>query len=315
MLASELHAVLDRLAGISVTARQAVEALLAGTHRSLRRGLSVEFAGHRPYQPGDDPRHLDWLLHARTDRFDVRLYDEETRLRATLLVDASGSHQYPGVAARSIALAGALAVLLARQGDAVGLALLSERNHLHLPAMSGLPAVGRLLDQLTALEPGGAREPGGPTALGQAVEQLAPFLPRRSLTVLISDCLDEPESLQRALRVLRHRRHEIRIIRVLHPDVEQFPLSGTVKCIGLENERPLLLDADRARTWYREAFARHALALSAASHACGAGLVVVRTDEDLTTALARVLAGWGAGTAAGATPPGSLSSSVNGGPS
>lgn len=286
LLSGELKGVLERLAGISITARQAVESVLAGNHRSVRRGLSVEFAGHRPYQAGDDPRHLDWLVHARTDRFDVRLYDEETRLRATLVIDASGSHAYPGVAACALALAGALAVLLAKQGDAVGLAMLHGAQATHLPAASGLAAVGRILDTLAA------DAPSGSTALGAAAETLAPHLPRRGLAILVSDCLDDPASVMRALRILRHRRQEIRVIRVLHADVETFPLTGTVKCLGLEGERPQFLDADRARTAYREAFARHATELASACHECGAGLAVVHTDEDLATALGRVLAAW-----------------------
>jgi len=286
MMPNELQAVLERLAGISITARQAVEAVLAGNHRSVRRGLSVEFAGHRPYQPGDDPRHLDWLVHARTDRFDVRLYDEETRLRATLIVDASGSHAYPEVAACGGALAGALAVLLAKQSDAVGLALLHGAQATHLPAASGMAALGRLLEQVAA------STPSGTTALGAAAETLAPHLPRRGLAIVISDCLDDPASVLRALRILRHRRQEIRVIRLLHPDVETFPLTGTVKCVGLEGERPQFLDADRARAAYREAFAHHANALASACHECGAGLAVVRTDENLATALGRVLSAW-----------------------
>lgn len=282
----ELQAVLERLAGISITARQAVEAVLAGNHRSVRRGLSVEFAGHRPYQAGDDPRHLDWLVHARTDRFDIRLYDEETRLRATLIVDGSGSHAYPGVAACGRALTGALAVLLAKQGDAVGLAVLHGAQASHLPAAGGMAAVGRILDAIAA------DVPSGTTALGAAAETLAPHLPRRGLSIIVSDCLDDPPSVVRALRILRHRRQEIRVIRVLHPDVESFPLTGTVKCLGLEDERPQLLDAARARAAYREAFTRHATELASACHACGAGLAVVRSDEDLATALGRVLAAW-----------------------
>ena len=286
MMTSEFQAILARLAAISITARQAVEAVLAGNHRSVRRGLSVEFAGHRPYQPGDDLRHLDWLVHARTDRFDVRLYDEETRLRATLLIDASGSHAYPEVAACGRALAGALAELLSQQSDAVGLALLHGAQATHLPAASGMAALGRVLESLAA------DVPSGSTALGAAAETLAPHLPRRGLTILLSDCLDDPASVLRALRILRHRRQEIRVIRLLHPAVETFPLSGTVKCLGLEGERPQFLDADRARTAYREAFARHATELASACHECGAGLAVVRSDEDLATALGRILTTW-----------------------
>ncbi len=288
MIDSELQQVLERLSGVSITARQAVESILAGAHRSARRGLSVAFAGHRAYQPGDDPRHLDWLVYARSDRYDVRLYDEETRLRATLLVDASGSHAVPEVRQCAHDLAAALIVLLARQGDAVGLALVSGATAEHLPANTGNGHIAHLITRLTE------RPAAGETALGAATEALAQHLPRRGLAILISDCLDSVESLERSVRILRHRRQEVRVLRVLHPDVEAFPLSGPVRCIGLEGERPRLLDADRARPWYREAFAAHATALAVACHQWGAGLAVIRTDDDLGTALARVLGEWGA---------------------
>ena len=284
----ELLAVLERLAQVSITARQAVESLLQGQHRGVRRGLSVEFAGHRPYQPGDDPRHLDWLVYARADRFDVRVYDEETRLRATLLLDASGSTGYAGTARRISDLAAALAVLLSRQGDAVGLAELRGAGHRLLPAAGGASALAHLLDRLAAAAPAGA------TALGAAVEGLAAHLPRRGLAVLVSDCLDSAESVEHAVRALRHRRQEVRVVRVLHPHVERFPLAGTVRCDGLEGERPRRLDADRARPWYQEAYAAHARGLAEACHRWGAGLATVRTDEPLGEALARLLAGWAA---------------------
>lgn len=288
MIDSELQLVLERLSSVSITARQAVESILAGAHRSVRRGLSVAFAGHRAYQPGDDPRHLDWLVYARSDRYDVRLYDEETRLRATVLLDVSGSHAVVEVRRRAHELAAALIVVLARQGDAVGLALLSGAHPEHLPAATGSGHLAHLLERLTHCTA------HGETVLGAATEELAPHLPRRGLAILISDCLDSAESIERAVRILRHRRQEVRVLRVLHPDSESFPLSGAVRCVGLEGERPRLLDADRAKPWYREAFAAHATAVAAACHQWGAGLAVVRTDEDLSTALARILGEWGA---------------------
>lgn len=122
--------VLERLGRVGVTARHAVESILAGQHRSIRHGLSVEFAGHRPYQIGDDIRHLDWLVWARTDRYNIKVYEEETRLRATLVVDCSGSMAYGSTGIQKLdyarELAACLGFLMARQSDAVGLALVDD---------------------------------------------------------------------------------------------------------------------------------------------------------------------------------------------
>ena len=130
--------VIERLGNLSITARQAVESVLSGQHRSVRRGLSVEFAGHREYQPGDDLRHLDWLVWARSDRYDVRQYEEETKLRATIILDASGSMAYGSAKVSKLAyarsLTAALGYLMIRQSDAVGTRYLRHRASRISPA-------------------------------------------------------------------------------------------------------------------------------------------------------------------------------------
>jgi uncharacterized protein (DUF58 family) len=287
---AELLAILEKLAQVSIAARQAVESALHGPHRGLRRGMSVEFAGHRSYQPGDDLRHIDWPVLARADRYDIKVYDEETRLRATIVFDASGSAGYATSLQRLRDLGAALAVLLARQGDAVGLAEFHGATCDLLPATGGAGALGHVLDRLSKIEPSGT------TSLGTAAETLAPRLPKRSLVILLSDCLDAPESLDRCLRILSHRHQDLRVVRVLHPHVVNFPLAGPVRCVGLEGERPRLLDADRVRPWYRETFSLHAKELTAACHRWGADLVTIQTDEPLGEALARLLTTWAAPT-------------------
>ncbi|GDY13097.1 hypothetical protein LBMAG53_19750 [Planctomycetota bacterium] len=278
--------VLSRLSRVSVAARQAVEHPLAGSHRSLRRGMSVEFAGHRAYQPGDDPRHIDWQLWARTDRLDLRQYEEDARLRATLAVDCSGSMGYGSGAklAFARALAGALGWLLVRSGDAVGLALFDTVLRRELPPRA---TMGHLVEVLSALE---NTAPGGETSLGGVLETLAGRLPRRGLVVLISDGLDEPERLLRALRLLRHRRQDVRLFLIADPDEESFPFRGACSFHGLEGEPQLRLDADRARAPYRTAFAEHRRQLTAGCHAAGTVLHPCRSDEDLALLLARALA-------------------------
>jgi uncharacterized protein (DUF58 family) len=286
-LLTDVHAqVLERLGRVSVTARHAVESALAGGHRSVRRGLSVEFAGHREYQPGDDLRRLDWQVWARTDRYDVRVYEEETRLRATLVVDASGSMGY-GADGSKLAcartLAAALAFLMARRSDAVGLAVIDTAVRTHRPPAT---TMGHVLAMIGALEQTVA---GGETGLGTVIEQLGAQLGRRGLVVLLTDAYDDPERLGRSLRFLRHRRQDVRLVQIVDPDEVAFPFAGMAEFVGLEGEPPLKLDADRVRPWYQEALAEHRRRLSTACHSGGVLFDTVSTAEDPALALARIL--------------------------
>ena len=277
---------LERLGRIGLSARHAVESALAGQHRSIRRGLSVQFAGHRPYQAGDDLRHLDWSVYARSDRFDVRVFEEETRLRATIILDASGSMSYgSGLTKIDFArqVAAALAFLLVHHADAVGLAVVDTEVREHLPAASTTAHLGRILEALEAVRC------GGETALGPVIQALAQRITRRGVVVVITDACDDPEALLLALRLLIHRRQDVRLLRIIDPDEETLPYAGTVRFDGLEAEGSLLLDADRVRPHYQAAWMRHARRLAEGCHALGIAVEVLRSNEDLALAVGRVL--------------------------
>ncbi len=279
--------VLERLGRVGVAARQAVESILAGQHRALHLGLSVEFAGHRPYQPGDDLRHLDWQVYARTDRYNVRVYEAETRLRATLVVDCSGSMAYGPVGRTKLdyarTLAAAMGFLMLRQTDAVGLALVDHAvRELHPPRST----MGNFLALLERLESVPA---GGETGLGEVLDNLAERLQRRGLVVLISDLFDDDQRLLDALRHLRYRKQDVRVFQVLAPDEAALPFSGFREFVGLESEGRLTLDADRVRAHYRAELARHGERLAAGCHGCGIAFETCRTNEDLAMVLVRAL--------------------------
>ncbi len=277
--------VLSRLGRVSVTARQAVEGALAGRHRSLRRGLSVEFAGHRPYQAGDDLRRLDWAVWARSDRYEVRQYEEETRLRATIVLDASGSMGWGGKMPWARGLAAALAVLMVRGRDAVGLAVVDAGMREMLPASASDAALFRLIDVIAAANP------AGPTGLGEALGTLAGQLNRRGLVIIISDALTDPESLARGLSHLRHRRQEVRLFVVRDPAEESFPFNGALAVHGLEGEERLRIDADRIRAGYVATLRAHRRAIEQAAADHGAPLHWCQCDSDLAVVLARTLGG------------------------
>lgn len=294
LLRSVQEEVLERLGRVGVAARQAVESLLQGQHRSIHYGLSVEFAGHRPYQPGDDLRHLDWFVWARTDRYDIRVYEEETHLRATLVVDCSGSMAYGSGRFTKLdyarMLGAALSLVMLQQADAVGLALVDHRIREHYPPRS---TMGHLLSLFERLE---AAPAGGETSLADVLDSLAERLSRRGLVVLISDLFDDSEKLIQSLQHLRYRKQDVRVFQVVDPEEETFPFQGTYEFIGLEGEPSLKLDGDRVRHVYQETLAEHRERIAAGCHATGIGLETCRTDEDLAMVLVRALTGrWATG--------------------
>jgi uncharacterized protein (DUF58 family) len=284
--------VLERLGRVGVTARHAVESLLSGQHRSIHRGLSVEFAGHRPYQAGDDRPHLAWGVYARPDRFDVKVFEEETRLRATLVVDYSGSMAYGegrSKLAYARSLAAALAFLMVRQGDAVGLVQCDTQIRNLMPPAS---TMGHLLGLLESLE---QREAGGETALGEVLHDLAERLSRRGLVILITDAIDRPDNLVRALRHLRHRKQDVRLFQIVDPAERDFPFQGAYEFVGLEHEAKLRLDGDRARRLYQDLREEHEQAIAAGCHRAGVLLERLSTADDLALALVRALSRNGSG--------------------
>jgi uncharacterized protein (DUF58 family) len=279
--------VIERLGNFSITARQAVESVLAGQHRSVRRGLSVEFAGHREYQPGDDLRHLDWLVYARSDRYDIRQYEEETKLRATLVLDTSGSMGFSSGAHSKLefgrALAAALGFLMIRQTDAVGLATCDTGIRDFLPTGS---TMAHMLNILHALEKVRA---GGETSLASVLDGLAPRMSRRGLLILITDAFDNPELLLRSIQYLRFRKQEVRVFQVLDRQESTFPFKGMVEFVGLEREPRLKLDGDRVREHYRRVFQEHQQKLQSGCHAAHVQLETCWTDEELFNVLVRAL--------------------------
>ena len=196
----------QRLETMELRARAIIEGHFSGQHRSPYHGASVEFADHREYSPGDELRHLDWRVYGRTDRFFIKEYDAETNMSVHLLVDASRSMAYGshGVTKLRYAacLAAALAYLAVKQRDAAGLVLFDTAVRTRLaPATKGrhLAAVFDLLETL---------EPGAETNVAAALETVAQSVSRRGLVVVISDLLDEPERVLRALGYFRHRGHD-----------------------------------------------------------------------------------------------------------
>lgn len=206
-----------QLGGIEVVARGVVEGFLAGLHRSPYYGFSVEFAEHRPYQPGDELRYVDWKMLARSDRLFVKQYEEETNLRAMLVLDISRSMRWTGAPTRltkrayADRLAAALALVLLRQRDATGLIAFDEAVRAVVTARVRAGQWQRLVSQLVAVEGGGG------TAAEPALRRVTDLLTRRGLVVFMSDLLFDRDLALLALRYLRHRGHQVLVFHLMDP--------------------------------------------------------------------------------------------------
>jgi uncharacterized protein (DUF58 family) len=276
---------LTKYGWLTLLAREIVEGFLAGVHKSPYKGFSVEFAEHRQYFPGDEIRHIDWRVYGKTDRYYVKEFEEETNLKAYLLIDASGSMAYRGGKAVSKFeyaqfVAGSLAYLMLNQLDAVGLVTHDTkiRQLMHPRAHSK-----HLLHILQALE---QTKPGGETSLAPLWHDLAGKLKRRGLIIIVSDCFDRVDLLLHALRHLRHQRQEILLFHILSPDEIEFPFKKWTQFRSLENtSRRLLVDPLRMRREYLDNFNQFCQNLREQTARMNIDYHLMRTDDPVDRAL------------------------------
>jgi uncharacterized protein (DUF58 family) len=276
---------LARYGGLALVARGTVEGFLTGVHKSPYKGYSVEFAEHRQYYPGDEIRHLDWRVLAKTDRFYIKEYEEETNLKAHLLIDASGSMAYRGKNRSKFEyaqhVAACLAYLMLHQLDAVGLVTHDTRIRQVIPPRANAK---HLLHVLQALE---QTAPGGETALAPLWHELAAHqVKRRGLVVILSDCFDDLDRLLTALRHFRHKKHEVILFHVLAPEEIEFPFRRLTQFQDLEAlPHHLLVDPARLRREYLERFETFCRQLRDRSRGMGIDYHLLRTDEPVDRAL------------------------------
>ncbi len=247
-------AMVARLSHLDVRARLVVEGFIAGMHRSPFHGFSVEFAEHRPYMPGDPLKNLDWKVWARSDRFLVKQYTEETNLRCHLLLDLSGSMAFRSARASmskldyARSLAAALAYLMLQQQDAVGALLFADRPLRYVPARAVRSHLDVLLRTLSEAEPAGR------TRLGPVLHELAERIKRRGLVVLCSDLMDRPSEVLRGLQHFRHRHHEVVVFHVCDPDEIEFPYTDATTFVDMESGERMTTEPWEIARRYRERF-------------------------------------------------------------
>ena len=244
--------VVTRLANLELRARLVVEGFITGMHRSPYHGFSVEFAEHRQYMPGDAIRFIDWKIYGRTDRHYIKQYEEETNLRSTIILDTSRSMGYvsgDGVTkiAYGASLAAALAYLMIRQQDAVGLACFDEELRSFLPPHTTRAYLRRLLVTLQHAAPSGT------TGAARSLHQAADRMKRRGLVIVISDLLDDPAGVLGALKHFRHKKNEVIVMHVLDPLERSFEFAGDAVFRDVETGERITTLPWQIRTSYRRA--------------------------------------------------------------
>jgi uncharacterized protein (DUF58 family) len=282
-------AALATLGHIEVVARWIVDGFLSGLHRSPRKGFSVEFADFRPYQPGDDLRYVDWKIAARSDRWVVKQYEEETNLRATLVLDVSRSMEWrsaPTLLTKRVyaeQLVAALALLLLRQRDAVGLIRFDDAVRTSVPPRARSTQWRRLVAALA--EPAGGRA----SDLAAALAQAARLVTRRGMVVLASDLLVDPVPVLAALRGLRAAGHDVLVFHVMDPAERDFGMTGEAQFTDPESALAVPASASDVRAAYRDTVTEVVTEWREALAAMGGAYELAITSQPYAMPLRRAL--------------------------
>jgi len=235
--------IIAKISNLELKAKLVVEGFITGLHKSPFHGFSVEFSQHRPYNPGDSLRYIDWKVYGRTDRFYIKQFEEETNLKAYLLLDISKSMAYGSGTLAKITyakhLAATLAYLMLLQRDAVGLGLFDHTMRRLLPPRSVISYLQPIIRELDGLSV------GEDTNVGAVLHKLADQIKRRGLIILISDFLDTPEDIISGIRHFRYNGHEVLVFQILDPNERHFNFQGDVIFEDIETGENL-----RTQPWY-----------------------------------------------------------------
>ncbi|SFJ20602.1 DUF58 domain-containing protein [Planctomicrobium piriforme] len=280
--------VIRNVARLDLRARFIVEGFLSGLHASPFQGFSVEFSEHRRYTQGDDTRNIDWLVYAKTDRYYVKKYQAETNITGYLLMDLSESMAYTyrqdlTKFDYSICLAAALSYLMVHQQDPVGLVTFDEKIQASLPARSKRSQLGNILALLSRAKPAGV------TDVARSLRQFAPMIRHKSLIMLFSDLLTDPDPVLDALRMIRFAGHDIIVFHVLDEAEVNFPFDGMCELRDPESGQLMTVDAAGIRGDYLDAMKQLRDRYKTACRTIGADFVELDTSMHFDKALVEYL--------------------------
>jgi len=280
--------VLAGISNLALRARWVVEGLMSGVHKSRAKGFSVEFEEHREYSPGDEIRRIDWKALGKFDRYFIKEYEDETNLRAYLLVDASASMNYAsdGITKFDYActLTASLAYLILKQQDAAGVVTFSNRVEAFIPPRAKRDYLTQIL---YALE---NRGPGGKTNVGKILEDIAGQIKRRGLIILVSDLLDEPAQIVKGLRQFRFKGNDVIVFHLMDPAELNLPFDGNILFEDLEaaNLR-VITDPRTIRTTYQQVINEFIAEMRKQCHDNAIDYQLISTATPLDQALASYL--------------------------
>jgi uncharacterized protein (DUF58 family) len=284
---------LARVSSLDLRARLIVEGLMTGMHRSPYQGISVEFAQHRPYVQGDDIRHIDWKVMAKTDKVYLKQYLEETNLHLICIVDASESMGYGTVTNgtqtwskydHATAIAASLAYMAIQQQDSVGLAIFDQTLSRYFKP-SNSPAQWKLVVNELQQIPRWNK-----TSMGRILDQLAEKLTHRSLLVILSDFFDDISSIRQGLRHLRYKKHELMVFQILDPTEIEFPFEDVTLFKGMEELGELLTEPRALREGYMEQLNKFTEELKKTSRGMNIDFQRFSSGDPLDVALSQFLA-------------------------
>jgi hypothetical protein len=237
------------LDSISMKAKMVVEGYIIGQHRSPYHGFSVEFAEHRSYEPGDEIRHIDWKLYGKTNRLYVKRYEEETNLRAHLILDTSKSMAYTSFGVSKLEygsyLLAALSYLMIRQQDAAGVVLFDKNIRSFIPPKSIPSHLNTLLNTLDI------DSPGEDTRIEPVLHEMAERIKKRGLVIIISDLIDDPENIMNGLKHFRHSKQEVILFHILDRNELEFDFNSRTKFVDMESGEEITTDPWHVKNEYK----------------------------------------------------------------
>ncbi|MFI4860838.1 MAG: DUF58 domain-containing protein [Phycisphaerales bacterium JB063] len=283
--------ILARITPLGLKAARVVEGSITGLHRSPMHGVSPEFAEHREYSPGDDVKNLDWKVWAKSDRYVIKRYEEESNLRCTMMVDCSRSMQYAGKDAQqgrskyeaAATLAACLTQLLMSQRDAVGLITIDTKPRHVLDPKSTNRQKAQIMDTLETTKP------GGETELGPVILRAADQLKRRGMVVILSDFLCDLDQLYDALGKLQHNGHEVIVLHILDGEEIDLSFNDSIIFKDIEGSEEVFGEPWAFRKAYKAAMEEFIEQVRSRCQFAGIDHVLVRTDEDMAQTMAQYL--------------------------
>lgn len=277
----------SRLQSMEIRARLVVEGFFAGSHKSPWKGHSTDFADFRKYSKGDDPRHIDWRVYAKADRYYIKEFEEETSLSAWVLLDTSESMGYRGTGVSKLEyasyVAASLAFLMMKQQDNAGLVTFGEKIHRVIPPRRGAGHLHQILEALEGLRP------EGETRVAKSLDEAGGRLKKRGLIVVLSDLLDDPAGVLASLKVLRGMKNEVIVFHLLDREELEFPFSQLMDFEDMETGERLKLDCEAVRRAYLKNVKEFTGHFAEECPRAGIDYLTVNTTEPFHEVLSRYL--------------------------